>query len=120
MLSSLRGIRVAWFTLFPSFFECGCLPMSESLASGKPCLISNRTSMPTGGSRPARTFEPDNLHDACAGFRDVVVDSAWLVGGAGAAGFQVGALRQRPSTRYWSALVIRLQDYLTRKPRFNS
>jgi hypothetical protein len=118
MLSSLRGIRVAWFTLFPSFFECGCLPMSQSLASGKPCLISNRTSMPTGGW-PARTFEPDDLHDACAGFRDVVVDSAWLVGGAGAAGFQVGALRQRLSTRYLSGSAIRRQDYLTRKPRPN-
>jgi glycosyltransferase involved in cell wall biosynthesis len=62
------------FTLFPSFFEGWGLPVTESLSFGKPCLISNRTSLPEAGGSLARYFDPDNLHDAYAVVRNAVED----------------------------------------------
>ena len=62
------------FTLFPSFFEGWGLPVTESLAFGKPCIISNRTSLPEAGGKLARSFDPDNLHDAYAVIREVIED----------------------------------------------
>lgn len=66
------------FTLFPSFYEGWGLPVTESLAFGKPCLISNRTSLPEAGGTLARTFDPDNLHDAYAAIRAALEDRAGL------------------------------------------
>ena len=40
------------FTLLPSFFEGWGLPVRESLAFGKPCLIAYRTSLPEAGGIP--------------------------------------------------------------------
>lgn len=62
------------FTLFPSFFEGWGLPVTESLAFGKPCIISNRTSLPEAGGRLARSFDPDNLNDAYELIRAVIED----------------------------------------------
>jgi len=62
------------FTLFPSFFEGWGLPVTESLALGKPCFISNRTSLPESGGKLARAFDPDNLHEAYAMIRAVIDD----------------------------------------------
>jgi glycosyltransferase involved in cell wall biosynthesis len=66
------------FTLFPSFFEGWGLPVTESLALGKPCLTSDRTSLPESGGNLARRFDPDNLHDAYSAIRGVVEDPAGL------------------------------------------
>jgi glycosyltransferase involved in cell wall biosynthesis len=66
------------FTLFPSFYEGWGLPVSESLAFGKPCLISNRTSLPEAGGSLARQFDPDNLHDAYETIRAVIQDRPGL------------------------------------------
>jgi glycosyltransferase involved in cell wall biosynthesis len=66
------------FTLFPSFFEGWGLPVTESLAFGKPCIISNRTSLPEAGGKLARSFDPDNLHDAYAVIRKAIEDPAAL------------------------------------------
>ena len=66
------------FTLFPSLFEGWGLPVTESLAFGKPCLIADRTSLPEAGGRLARRFDPDNLHDAYAAIRDVIEDPIGL------------------------------------------
>ncbi len=66
------------FTLFPSFYEGWGLPVTESLALGKPCLMSNRTSLPEAGGTLARSFDPDNLHDAYTAIRAVVTDRAGL------------------------------------------
>ncbi len=66
------------FTLFPSFFEGWGLPVTESLAFGKPCIISNCTSLPEAGGDLARSFDPDNLHDAYAVIREVIEDPAGL------------------------------------------
>jgi glycosyltransferase involved in cell wall biosynthesis len=70
-----RGCR---FTLFPSFYEGWGLPVTESLAFGKPALISDRTSLPEAGGKLARYFDPDNLHEAYAALRAVVDDDAAL------------------------------------------
>jgi len=66
------------FTLFPSFYEGWGLPVTESLALGKPCLIANRTSLPEAGGPLARLFDPDNLHDAYAAIRAVIEDRPGL------------------------------------------
>ncbi len=56
------------FTMFPSFAEGFGLPVGESLAYGKPCLVSNRSSMPEVGGNLARYFDPD---DVSQGYRVV-------------------------------------------------
>lgn len=66
------------FTLYPSLFEGWGLPVTESLAFGKPCLIADRTSLPEAGGSLARRFDPDNLHDAYAAIRDVIEDRIGL------------------------------------------
>ena len=64
--------------MFPSFFEGWGLPVTESLALGKPCLTSDRTSLPEAGGKLARRFDPDNLHDAYRAIREVIDDPAGL------------------------------------------
>ena len=49
------------FTLFPSFYEGWGLPVTESLAFGKPCIASNRSSIPEAGGKLARYIDPNNL-----------------------------------------------------------
>ena len=66
------------FTLFPSFYEGWGLPVTESLALGKPCLISNRTSLPEAGAGLARSFDPDDLNAAYTAIRAVIDDRADL------------------------------------------
>lgn len=53
-----RGCR---FTLFPSLYEGWGLPITESLAFGKPCLAADRTSMPEAGGALARYADPENV-----------------------------------------------------------
>jgi len=67
------------FTLFPSLYEGWGLPVTESLAFGKPCIISNRTSLPEAGGTLARMFDPDNLRDAYQIIRQTIEDRAGLV-----------------------------------------
>ncbi len=62
------------FTLYPSFHEGWGLPVTESLAFGKPCLIANRTSLPEAGGTLVRGFDPDNLNDAYDKIRAVIMD----------------------------------------------
>ncbi|UPG73128.1 glycosyltransferase family 4 protein [Roseomonas gilardii subsp. gilardii] len=74
LLALYRGCR---FTLFPSLFEGWGLPVSESLALGRPCIASDRTSLPEAGAL-ARYFDPDDLDDACATIRAVIEDPQGL------------------------------------------
>lgn len=62
------------FTLFPSLYEGWGLPVTESLAFGKPCIISNVTSLPEAGGALARYFDPDNLNDVVRVIRDTITD----------------------------------------------
>jgi glycosyltransferase involved in cell wall biosynthesis len=75
LLALYEGCR---FTMFPSFFEGWGLPVTESLALGKPCLTSDRTSLPEAGGKLARRFDPDNLHDAYRAIREAIDDPAGL------------------------------------------
>lgn len=70
-----KGCR---FTLFPSFFEGWGLPVTESLAFGKPCLTSNSTSLPEAGGHLTRRFDPDSLAEAYAAVRAVIEDPEGL------------------------------------------
>jgi glycosyltransferase involved in cell wall biosynthesis len=77
--SELRALyEGCQFTMFPSFFEGWGLPVTESLALGKPCLTADRTSLPEAGGKLARRFDPDNLHDAYHAIREVIDDPAGL------------------------------------------
>ncbi len=53
-----RGCR---FTLFPSLYEGWGLPITESLGFGKPCIASDRTSMPEAGGPLARYADPEHV-----------------------------------------------------------
>ena len=66
------------FTVFPSLFEGWGLPVTESLALGKPCVISNCTSLPEAGGTLARYFDPDDANDASAAIRAVIEDPEGL------------------------------------------
>lgn len=68
----------ALFTVFPSLYEGWGLPVTESLAHGKPCLVARATSLPEAGGTLARYFDPDNLHDAVGAVRTLVEDRAGL------------------------------------------
>src|SRR6185437_13860829 len=66
------------FTLFPSFHEGWGLPVTESLTFGKPCVISNATSLPEAGGTLARYFDPENIADATRVIRETIADRASL------------------------------------------
>ena len=52
------------FTIFPSFFEGWGLPVTESLAMGKPCLSSSATALPEAGGALGRYFDPEDTGSA--------------------------------------------------------
>jgi glycosyltransferase involved in cell wall biosynthesis len=70
-----RGCR---FTLYPSLYEGWGLPVTESLAFGKPCVISNRTSLPEAGGSLARYFDPEDVADALRVIRATIEDEDGL------------------------------------------
>jgi glycosyltransferase involved in cell wall biosynthesis len=70
-----RGCR---FTVFPSLYEGWGLPVTESLSFGKPCVISNATSLPEAGGEFSRYFDPENVADATRVIRAVIEDPAGL------------------------------------------
>ena len=70
--------RGCLFTLFPSFYEGWGLPVTESLAYGRPCLISNTTSLPEAGGTLARYFDPHDTTQAFEVIQATVKDLAGL------------------------------------------
>jgi glycosyltransferase involved in cell wall biosynthesis len=75
----LRALyRGCQFTVFPSLHEGWGLPVSESLALGRPCLASNTTSLPEAGGDLARYFDPENFDSAYRAVRGVIDDPAGL------------------------------------------
>ena len=75
LVALYRGCR---FTLFPSLYEGWGLPVTESLAFGKPCVIANRSSLPEAGGEFARYFDPDDVNDATRVIRATIEDDAGL------------------------------------------
>lgn len=66
------------FTVFPSFFEGWGLPVTESLALGKPCVASRSSSIPEAGGEWARYFSPYDVGDAARVIGDALSDPAAL------------------------------------------
>jgi glycosyltransferase involved in cell wall biosynthesis len=66
------------FSLFPSFHEGWGLPVTESFAHGRPCIISRATSLPEAGGTLARYIDPDSVTDACRVIRATIEDPAGI------------------------------------------
>ncbi|MFT8488925.1 MAG: glycosyltransferase family 1 protein [Gluconobacter oxydans] len=66
------------FTVFPSFFEGWGLPVTESLSMGRPCVVSNTTSIPEAGGPLGRYFSPYSLDDAYTVIRETIEDPEGL------------------------------------------
>ncbi len=62
----------AMFTIFPSFVEGFGLPVGESLAYGKPCICSDRASMPEVGGAFARYVNPDDVNEGYNLVRELI------------------------------------------------
>ncbi len=70
--------RHAMFTIFPSFIEGFGLPLGESLAYGKPCISSNRASMPEVGGKFARYINPEDVREGAAEVERLLADPGEL------------------------------------------
>ncbi|WP_419729437.1 glycosyltransferase family 4 protein [Lichenicola sp.] len=70
----IRLYQGCLFTVLPSLFEGWGLPVTESLAAGKPCVISNLTALPEAGAGLARLIDPFDFNDAYRVILDTVRD----------------------------------------------
>lgn len=79
VLHDTSDAELAWlyrnclFTLYPSFAEGWGLPIAESLGYGKPCLASDKTSMPEAGAGLAVHLDPLDFkawHDTVIAWSD--------------------------------------------------
>jgi glycosyltransferase involved in cell wall biosynthesis len=66
------------FTLFPSLCEGWGLPVAESLAHGKFCLASNRTSIPEVGGNLIDYFDPSDDDDVVAKIERLLFEPGYL------------------------------------------
>jgi glycosyltransferase involved in cell wall biosynthesis len=66
------------FTLFPSFYEGWGLPVTESHSFGRPCVVSNTSSLPEAGGSLARYIDPESTADAYRVIRQTIEDQAGL------------------------------------------
>jgi glycosyltransferase involved in cell wall biosynthesis len=70
--------RCCLFTVFPSLCEGWGLPIAESLAHGKFCVASNRTSIPEVGGNLIDYFDPSDEEDALAKIERPLIDPGYL------------------------------------------
>jgi glycosyltransferase involved in cell wall biosynthesis len=73
-----QAYRGCLFTVFPSLCEGWGLPVAESLAHGKLCVASNRTSIPEVGGDLVDYFDPTNDDDALAKIERPLLDADYL------------------------------------------
>jgi glycosyltransferase involved in cell wall biosynthesis len=73
-----QAYRGCLFTIFPSLCEGWGLPIAESLAQGKACLASNRTSIPEVGDDLVDYFDPTDEADALAKVERLLFEPAYL------------------------------------------
>jgi glycosyltransferase involved in cell wall biosynthesis/Tfp pilus assembly protein PilF len=66
------------FTMFPSFVEGFGLPVGESLAHGKPCIASNRSSMPEVGGRFVKYVSPEDVESGVRLVEELLADPTAL------------------------------------------
>ena len=77
--AELRQVyRSCLFTIFPSLCEGWGLPIAESLAHGKFCVASNRTSIPEVGGDFVDYFDPLSDDDALAKIERLLFDPGYL------------------------------------------
>jgi len=74
-----RAYRCCLFTVFPSLCEGWGLPVAESLAHGKFCVASGRTSIPEVGGDLIDYFDPSNDDDALAKIERLLLDPGYLM-----------------------------------------
>jgi glycosyltransferase involved in cell wall biosynthesis len=75
-----QAYRRCLFTVFPSLCEGWGLPIAESLAHGKFCVASNRTSIPEVGGELVDYFDPSNEDDALAKIERPLIEPGYLAG----------------------------------------
>lgn len=66
------------FSLYLSHYEGWGLPVSDSLSYGKPCVASNRASIPEAGGQFCVYVDPDNTTGAVEAVRSLLTDPAIL------------------------------------------
>jgi glycosyltransferase involved in cell wall biosynthesis len=93
-----QAYRGCLFTVFPSLCEGWGLPVAESLAQGKFCVASNRTSIPEVGGDLIDYFDPANDDDALAKIERVMLDPVYLAA-------REARLRAEYRPRSWSDCV---------------
>ncbi len=70
--------RRCLFTVFPSLYEGWGMPVAESLAQGKFCVASNRSSIPEVGGDLVDYFDPGDEKDAQEKIERPLFDSNYL------------------------------------------
>jgi glycosyltransferase involved in cell wall biosynthesis len=73
-----RAYHSCLFTVFPSLCEGWGLPIAESLAHGKFCIASNRTSIPEVAGNLIDYFDPSNEDDALSKIERPLIEPAYL------------------------------------------
>jgi glycosyltransferase involved in cell wall biosynthesis len=73
-----EAYRSCLFTIFPSLCEGWGLPIAESLAYGKFCLASNRTSIPEVGGDLIDYFDPSDDDDALAKIERMLFEPGYM------------------------------------------
>jgi glycosyltransferase involved in cell wall biosynthesis len=73
-----EAYRSCLFTVFPSLCEGWGLPIAESLAHGKFCVASNRTSIPEVGGDLIDYFDPSDDDDALAKIERLLFEPGYL------------------------------------------
>jgi glycosyltransferase involved in cell wall biosynthesis len=73
-----EAYRSCLFTIFPSLSEGWGLPIAESLAYGKFCLASNRTSIPEVGGDLIDYFDPSDDDDALAKIERMLFEPGYV------------------------------------------
>jgi len=73
-----EAYRGCMFTIFPSLCEGWGLPIAESLAHGKFCLASNRTSIPEVGGGLIDYFDPSDADDVLAKVERLLFEPGYL------------------------------------------
>ena len=73
-----EAYRGCLFTIFPSLCEGWGLPIAESLAHGKFCVASNRTSIPEVGGDLIDYFDPSDDEDALAKVERLLFEPGYL------------------------------------------
>ena len=77
--ASLREIYAnCEFTVYPSLAEGWGLPIAESLSFGKPCVASNRTSLPEVAGSLVDYFDPGDEEAALAAIERVILSPRYL------------------------------------------